>query len=100
MSYSGKTSLNFMPEMTVIFPEAATLKRIIKQIHFLFQTELVMIFLIELQHHSFYFNCHIHIDYKPFTSTCTNFNKIIKPLEEDIIKLMGYNAESRREGGS
>lgn len=48
MSYSGKTSLNFMPEMTVIFPEAATLKRIIKQIHFLFQTELVMIFLIEL----------------------------------------------------
>lgn len=55
MSYSGKTSLNFMPEMTVIFPEAATLKRIIKQIHFLFQTELVMIFLIELQHHNFYF---------------------------------------------
>lgn len=101
MSHSGKTSLNFTPGRTVIFSETAILKRIIKQIHFLFQTKLLMCFSIELHRHIFYFDCHIHIDCKFFMSTCTNFNKIMKQLEEDFIKLMAPAWDIvLRKGGS
>lgn len=90
MGYSGKTKLNFIPEGVVTFSKSGIKKscKIDSFIcQFYYSKQTFKIFWMKLHHHVFYFAFHIHINYKPFTSTCTNFNKIWKPLEDDFMQL-------------